>query len=216
MTIARVSEACGLASCRYRGSLVGSRYMCLSNWIVGDSVTAETCRRCPYADKRPRDNRAVRPPSERLDYISRRLASGRLSVDPNTALSGQHHLARTTDHSYHNQPVPPERWKAGPGTELHAILESMGIKPSESCPCRNRICQMNKWGPEGCRERRDEIVAWLREQQERRGWAEQISAGMRTLTTGLAFRLNLVDPLGSLVDEAIRRATATVDSEDTR
>ena len=89
------------------------------------------------------------------------------------------------------------------------MLAELGIDPGPSCPCRRRMRQMDEWGVDGCREHREEIVGWLREGQERYGWGARITAGWRTVVSGLAWRINPGDPLGSLVDEAVRRAEAT-------
>ena len=91
---------------------------------------------------------------------------------------------------------------------MHAMLAELGIDPGPSCPCRRRMRQMDEWGVEGCREHREEIIGWLREGQERYGWGARITAGWRAVVSGLAWRINPGDPLGSLVDEAVRRAEA--------
>lgn len=65
---------------------------------------------------------------------------------------------------------------------------------------------MDAWGVPGCREHRQEIVGWLEESRDRYGWSGRLTAGLKSLTTGLVFRIRLSDPLGSLIDEAIRRA----------
>jgi len=65
---------------------------------------------------------------------------------------------------------------------------------------------MDAWGVEGCREHREEIVAWLRESYAATTWTERLAAGGIAIIDGLAFQLDLSDPFGSLVDEAIRRA----------
>lgn len=68
--------------------------------------------------------------------------------------------------------------------------------------------KMNRWGTAGCRERREEIVTHLQKQAEKFGWTGLLYVAARTIGSGLAFRLSLIDPIGSLVDEAIRRAEA--------
>lgn len=86
------------------------------------------------------------------------------------------------------QTPPPAN---GPGTEMKAMLASMGINP-ESCQCERRAAQMNRWGVAGCREHRLEIAAWLRE------------AATQAITD-----FAVTDPVEAflpLVDEAIRRA----------
>jgi hypothetical protein len=92
----------------------------------------------------------------------------------------------------------------GPGSEFKQLLAELGIEPDASCDCELHVAQMNEWGIEGCRRHRDEIVGWLREACERLGWKERIAAAAKAVTSGLAFRLSPTDPIGSLVDEAIR------------
>lgn len=93
----------------------------------------------------------------------------------------------------------------GVGTELTTILSSIGINPS-NCRCKERASLMNGWGLEGCREKKDEIVAWLRGEYKRVGWATVLAAVTKAIATGLAFRLSITDPVPDLVEEAIRRA----------
>lgn len=115
----------------------------------------------------------------------------------------------------------------GPGTELKAILSAFGINPSPSCDCHQKARAMDELGIEGCKARRDEVVGWLREGWQRWGWRGPLESvaresaetpgilarvgsalrGMREALR-LSWRLNPLDPLGSLVDEAIRRAEA--------
>ena len=66
---------------------------------------------------------------------------------------------------------------------------------------------MDGWGVAGCRERRAEIVEWLKSQERKASWGTRLFAAFRTVTSGMWW-LNPLDPLGSLTDEAIRRAEA--------
>lgn len=91
----------------------------------------------------------------------------------------------------------------GPGTRLKQLLAEMGVTPAAGCGCDERATRMNEWGPAGCRERRAEIVDWLREEWGRLGWLEKAKAAGRALAAGFVHPL---DPVGALVDEAIRRA----------
>lgn len=63
---------------------------------------------------------------------------------------------------------------------------------------------MNVWGVEVCKEKRPEIVGWLQEERDKRGWGAVLSAAVLGVSRGLW--LNPFDVLGSLVDEAIKRA----------
>lgn len=94
----------------------------------------------------------------------------------------------------------------GPGTELRRLLKEIGVSDAGCGGCGSFAAEMDRWGVEGCRARRDEIAARLREQAKARGWKVLLSAAWSTAVSGLAFALNPLDPLGSLVDEVIRRA----------
>jgi hypothetical protein len=59
----------------------------------------------------------------------------------------------------------------GPGDFLHdAIIKWTHESPTRQCSCKDRIAKMNAWGPQGCRERLDEIVEWLVGEATKRGW----------------------------------------------
>jgi hypothetical protein len=63
---------------------------------------------------------------------------------------------------------------------------------------------MDTWGADGCREHRGEIVDWMQTAAESKGWAAKMAAGWKMLGESW---FNPLDPFGSLVDEAIRRAS---------
>lgn len=94
----------------------------------------------------------------------------------------------------------------GPGTELTVILKDLGA-PAEKCAsCVSFAHVMNLWGVAGCKAKRETIVARLNDQKTKRGWTFTAGAVLKAVTTGLAFSINPLDPIGSIVDEAIRRA----------
>lgn len=99
----------------------------------------------------------------------------------------------------------------GPGTELHDILESIGIKPPLTCECFQRMTAMNDWGIDGSIAHRDEIIAWMRDGQVNWGWREKMLAAGKAITTGLAFNINWLDPFPGLVDLSIERTRAKLD-----
>lgn len=94
----------------------------------------------------------------------------------------------------------------GPGTELTKLLASLGVKGNVGCQCPKKAAQMNGWGIAGCKERRDEIAGWLRENAQERSWLEKAKATLRAVALGIAFELDMSDLFGSLVDLAIKRA----------
>lgn len=126
-------------------------------------------------------------------------------------------------------PITPWPLGFGPGTELHDLLLEIGIKSVSGCGCIAYMVRMDEWGVDGCRQRRDEIAKHLREKAESWKWLEQVAqpsqrtsrAGSvipgsslweqakiawKSVTTGLAFKVDWRDPFPGLVDEAIRLA----------
>lgn len=87
----------------------------------------------------------------------------------------------------------------GPGTELKKMLAEVGITGWQGCQCEARAKQMDLWGVDGCKEHYAEIIAWLHEASSHVSWGD-------------AFKMlkivNWLNPYGSLVDEAIKRAAA--------
>lgn len=57
----------------------------------------------------------------------------------------------------------------GVGSELRSMLAKFGIVSAAGCPCNEMAAQMDAWGPDGCEQRLDEIVAHLRTQAADRG-----------------------------------------------
>jgi hypothetical protein len=94
----------------------------------------------------------------------------------------------------------------GPGTELKKILSSVGIEPKPSCDCNGKMIQMDVWGVEECRENRDVIVGWLRDNADKWGWSGFGKAAIKSVATGLALKINPLKPYESLVDLAISNA----------
>lgn len=94
----------------------------------------------------------------------------------------------------------------GPGAELTALLAELDIHDTKGCDCKSKARQMDNWGPAGCREHFQEIVDWLRESAKRLGWLARLVLAAKAIATGLAFRLDPLDPCPGLVREAIHRA----------
>jgi hypothetical protein len=91
----------------------------------------------------------------------------------------------------------------GPGTELKKLLTELGTNLALNCGCNSYAAQMDQWGVDGCRERRAEVIAHLTNQWKNLGWWDKVRLGTRALVKGYA---SPSDPVGYLVDEAIRRA----------
>lgn len=101
----------------------------------------------------------------------------------------------------------------GPGRELKLMLNSLGITPGTTCDCNERMTAMNDWGVDGCLQNRDTIIEWLKSGQVRWGWRDKMQAAAMAVVTGLAFKLNPIDPFPGLVDECIRLAKEKADAQ---
>ena len=56
----------------------------------------------------------------------------------------------------------------GAGTILSNMLSTIGIKSSPSCACRRHAIEMNDKGPDWCEQNMDTILAWLKEESNKR------------------------------------------------
>ena len=52
------------------------------------------------------------------------------------------------------------------GTELAKLIPDWAVESGKKCKCKDMQAKMNKWGPEGCFERRNAIVAHLMAQSD--------------------------------------------------
>jgi hypothetical protein len=65
--------------------------------------------------------------------------------------------------AHHKCPALP-----GPGTELKALLKTIGITASPTCSCNKRAKVMDEKGCDWCEEHIDEIDSWLAEEAKKR------------------------------------------------
>jgi hypothetical protein len=93
-----------------------------------------------------------------------------------------------------------------PGESLKRILEEVGLSRLWCLGCEGRAAVMNQWGVQGCRDNFETIVAWMREAYRQLDWASWTAGVAKTVTTGLVFRVNPLDPCRSIVEEALRRS----------
>lgn len=162
----------------------------------------------PCKDRHPPESR----PAEGAPYVEGKCRSCWLMVNnkryqalwtgQTVPIKPQESLVIRTDRINRSSPV---RRTGGVGTELKSLLSSIGINPA-GCRCDERARLLDSWEIEGCREKKGEIVSWLRGEYRRVGWATVLTAVGKAITTGLAFRLSVTDPVPDLIDEAIRRA----------
>lgn len=105
-------------------------------------------------------------------------------------------------------PQPPKEIvpAEGPGTELKAIIASLGVTPTSTCGCESLANEMNMLGVDGCRRERERLVSALREKREAFGLEDTVKAAALAFANGLAWRINWKDPLPDLFDVAVRRA----------
>ena len=156
----------------------------------------------------------------RSEWIAGVTASGRrlpaAKVTAYRTAAGLDPLPVMVSHAVKPEPRTPPPCRLGKtGDELAALLKSLGINPGWcTTGCHNFAKQMNQWGVEGCRARRAEIVQRLEEQQRAAGWSVTAKAAAMAMVNGIAFRIDLADPLGWLVDEAIRLAEAAEKCSD--
>lgn len=81
--------------------------------------------------------------------------------------------------------------KPQPGTELAKLIPSWLKR--EGCGCKSFAAKMNRWGVDGCRQRREEILDHLESQARQFTW---------TIVVGIAIR----PTLGVLLDRALATA----------
>lgn len=66
--------------------------------------------------------------------------------------------------------APPKTCPStGPGTELKALLKTIGITAKPNCSCNKRAKIMDEKGCDWCEENIDEIDGWLAEESKKRG-----------------------------------------------
>jgi len=94
----------------------------------------------------------------------------------------------------------------GPGTELKALLKSIGVSPSPNCDCNRVAAEMDRIGTKRCIERKAEFVEKLQAAYLKSSWLQRITAAGMALKTGVAFKINWINPVDGLFDEALRRS----------
>lgn len=174
-----------------------------------DRVTTASDAACEYCTTR------TTPPRQR-NKVTYDLAAAALRL----AGRGQdaRELMKSAPDIYPPAPSSSERLRAieaghGVGSQIWRLLAEIGVQHDPSCDCLAWAEKLNAWGVAGCRLARAEIVEHLRSERQRYGWARSIIAAARAaagvasdLAAGRRPWLNPLDPFGSLVDEAIRRA----------
>lgn len=69
-----------------------------------------------------------------------------------------------------NNPSPnPNDIGQGAGTELKALLSIIGINSVPNCSCNARAKSMNLNGIDWCKNNKEEILSWMKEEADKRG-----------------------------------------------
>lgn len=113
-------------------------------------------------------------------------------------------------------PLPPDLSRTrsiykppmfGPGTEFKRIVEQeLGIQIPGCSACTNTLRKMNSLGVDGCRQKREELLEELRKNSQKVDWMKRLLAVPKAVQSGLALKVNWLDPLPDLLDLAIERA----------
>ena len=93
-------------------------------------------------------------------------------------------------------------------TAVSRLIKELELRPAGDCGCIEFAGEMDRWGVDGCRQRRAEIIDRLKSKLPEVTWRQRWGAGWQLLTKHAPwFRVR--DPFGSIVDEAIRRAVVS-------
>lgn len=65
-----------------------------------------------------------------------------------------------------SMPTNPD--PSGPGTELKALLKTIGITSTPNCSCNKKAAIMDRNGCDWCEENIDKIDSWLAEEAKKR------------------------------------------------
>lgn len=144
------------------------------------------------------------------------LAMRAVSAADAKLLRLKHHDVVSVESATPSVPFNPETKilkGRGVGSELWRLLQRIGIKHRPNCSCVEWADRMNRWGASGCRDNRQQIKQHMADSAANYGWGDVAKAVGNAICSGMALRLSVLDPYGSLLDEAIRR---TIDSESRR
>lgn len=138
--------------------------------------------------------------AHRRAFFDRGLADGKLTQADSDADASEGYRLRWRTHR-------ADLAAKGPGRHLKELLEELGAAGDRTCGCDSYAAKMDRWGVQGCRDRRQSIVDWLAEQRAKASWLTWLSVGTKAIASGaVGSWMRPLDPLGSMVDEAIRRA----------
>lgn len=121
-------------------------------------------------------------------------------------------LVYTTDAQYglkvYSKHPDDKSIERGVGSNLKKLMAKLKVYSHSGCDCNSIARDMDEKGSVWCRENFDKIVAAMKANWERWTWAAQFRAAAVAATmavaTGLAAKVNWLDPLPGLLEEAIR------------
>lgn len=89
------------------------------------------------------------------------------------------------------------------------VTAEFRIKMKPGCNCPALLSEMNRLGPDGCRQERSRLVDALKENAKKYTWGEKVTSAIAAMRTTLVWRIDVLDPYGSMLDEAICRTDPT-------
>ena len=92
----------------------------------------------------------------------------------------------------------------GPGSQLWHLFSRLGIQHTAECSCVLLADIMNGLGPQGCKENRAKLLKLMYKNKKKYGWHDTLTAAKNIIVRGWLFKINPLDPLSSLLDEAIK------------
>lgn len=108
------------------------------------------------------------------------------------------------------QTEPPR--SSGPGTEMIALTEELGIESKPGCTCKSTAMTMDRLGVEGCRNRINELTLTVEANWESWGWKDKLRAVTKAAWKAAGLGVKPTDPVRSLLELAIERADKADDS----
>lgn len=124
-------------------------------------------------------------------------------VQVNPSKHGMCVLAKPDVVGLRAQPAPFWNPTVGPGSRLTEMLSKIGVTDKPGCDCKKKAGLMDVWGVKGCRIHYTTLLSWLEEGQSRWSWAEKLRAAAGAVTSGIAFQLDPLNPIKSMLDIAI-------------
>ncbi len=95
---------------------------------------------------------------------------------------------------------------SGPGTEFRKLIEALKIQAPLGCSCAVLESRMNGLGVHGCLHNREQLLDDIKKNAAKVSWLAKLLAVGPALISGLAFKVDPLDPIPGLFDEAVRLA----------